>query len=135
MNNEELKKELMEAMEAERIEQESENAEKGVKTPWYLKLATLARILIVGLESGNGKLSGADKSAIIVNTLATAWEAFCPLPIRAADKLTCGILKKLVLNVINDVIVLVYNKLLGHKWFKEAEEEKEDVDNEKKEVV
>lgn len=107
-----------------KIEEET----KGKKTPWYIKILSIARVFVERAEAlpKNGK----EKKEILGKTLDKAWEEFAPQPIRMASVLTGGLVKTLITNVIIDGIVFIYNRLFGHIWPTKSVELKDKVPTE-----
>ena len=99
-------------------------AEKSSNAFWWQKLIALANVIIVELEDDDRELSGASKKTLAEEVLGPIWDTYVPAKIKTLNAISFGYLKKTIINLIIDGLVLAFNMTFGKKWGQELKESK-----------
>ena len=91
---------------------------------WWQKLIALANIIIVELEDDDRELSGASKKTLAEEVLGPIWDTYVPAKIKTLNTLSFGYLKKTIINLVIDGLVLAFNMTFGKKWGQQTKESK-----------
>lgn len=104
------------------LEKLQKAAENSSNKFWWLKVIALINVIIVELEDEDNELSGESKKEITEKILEPIWDEYVPAKIKTLNVISFGYLKKVIINLIIDGMVLAFNITFGKKWANEIKE-------------